>query len=147
MQQHLKYLSKDRKAVAPVWQDPEGMSWLAEEITDEQVAMQRRLAVALQGMGRHSFEFVKRRMAEELDACNELLAKSGAFLTGSTPCQADCFLFAALEVVCHPFQCMAAIEPEYSPTTLIRNSLIRKFDYPMQWPVSIPIDLHLFRTR
>jgi hypothetical protein len=61
-------------------------------------------------------------MAEELDACNELLAKSRAFLTGSTPCQADCFLFAILEMVCHPFQCMAAINPGYQ--SLIRMLLL-----------------------
>jgi glutathione S-transferase len=52
-----------------------------------------------QGIGRHSIEFVKRRMGEEMDACNDLLAKSGAFLTGDTPCQADCWLVAMVELV------------------------------------------------
>jgi glutathione S-transferase len=52
-----------------------------------------------QGVGRHSMQFVKQRMAEELDLCSYLLAKSGAFLTGNTPCQADCWLFAMMELV------------------------------------------------
>eukprot|EP00892_Ulva_mutabilis_P003101 jgi/Ulvmu1/12792/UM097_0019.1 len=50
-----------------------------------------------QGMGRHSMEEVKERMAKDLDACCALLEASGEYLTGGTPCQADCFLFALID--------------------------------------------------
>ena len=53
---------------------------------------------AIQGLGRHSWEYVQERMTEELAALNTLLA-GNAFLTGSSPCQADCFLFATIELV------------------------------------------------
>lgn len=50
-------------------------------------------------MGRHSLEEVKERIECDLDACKELLETSGAYLTGDTPCQADCFLFAIIDSV------------------------------------------------
>lgn len=50
-------------------------------------------------MGRHSLEEVKQRLEVDLDACADLLAASGAFLTGASPCQADCFLFALIDAV------------------------------------------------
>lgn len=53
----------------------------------------------MQGLGRHSYEFVLERMDQELSACNDMLAESGAYLTGSTPSPADCFLFAIVELV------------------------------------------------
>lgn len=50
-------------------------------------------------MLRHSLEEVKGRVAKDLDACCVLLEESGAYLSGSTPCQADCFLFGVLDSV------------------------------------------------
>lgn len=44
-------------------------------------------------------EEVKERLAKDLDACVDLLAASGRYLTGDTPCQADCFLFAIIDAV------------------------------------------------
>lgn len=58
------------------------------------------LTRVLQGMGRHSLEEVKERLASDLDVCSALLEESGVYLTGSRPCQADCFLFALLHAVC-----------------------------------------------
>ena len=45
----------------------------------------------MKGMGRHSMEEVMERMDADLAACETLLEDSGAFLTGATPTQADCF--------------------------------------------------------
>lgn len=56
----------------------------------------------MQGMGRHSMEEVMERMDADLAACETLLEDSGAFLTGATPTQADCFLYGLLDHVrCH----------------------------------------------
>ena len=55
--------------------------------------------IDLQGIGRHSWEYVQRRLRQEFEALDALL-ESNQFLTGDTPCQADCFLFATLEGVC-----------------------------------------------
>lgn len=60
----------------------------------------RHVELRVQGMGRQPFNYVKARMREELQACDLLLEKSGAFLTGDSPVQADCFLFAFMEQVC-----------------------------------------------
>lgn len=54
----------------------------------------------IQGMGRHTMEEVRVRVAKDLDACVALLESSGDLLTGATPCQADCFLFALIHLVC-----------------------------------------------
>lgn len=61
----------------------------------------------MQGMGRHSAEEVRERAKRDLDACSVLLQKSGAYLSGATPCQADCFLFAVMHLV----------RPQPSPST------------------------------
>lgn len=54
----------------------------------------------VQGVGRHSYEFVRRRIKEELDMCSSLLKASGdRFLTGDTPTPADCYLFAIIDTV------------------------------------------------
>ena len=54
----------------------------------------------VQGIGRHSFEYIQQRIGEEIAAVAALLkASDGDFLLGSMPCQADCFLVALLEVV------------------------------------------------
>lgn len=53
----------------------------------------------MQGMGRHSLEEVRERAKKDLDACAALLQSSGAYLSGETPCQADCFLFALMHLV------------------------------------------------
>lgn len=50
-------------------------------------------------MGRHSLEEVKQRLEVDLDACAALLAASGRYLTGASPCQADCFIFAIIDAV------------------------------------------------
>ena len=50
-------------------------------------------------MGRHSWEHVKERIQKDLAACDTFLETS-LFLTGNTPCQADCFLFGQIESVC-----------------------------------------------
>jgi glutathione S-transferase len=47
----------------------------------------------MQGMGKHSMEEVLERMDADLAACEVLLEDSGAYLTGTTPSQADCFLY------------------------------------------------------
>lgn len=60
--------------------------------------MVHRLQV-LQGLGRHALEYIVERMNEELGTCNSLLEASGAFLTGDTPCLADCYLFSMVEMV------------------------------------------------
>ena len=43
--------------------------------------------------------YIRRRMAEELAVCNELLGRSGAYLTGQTPTPADCYLYALIDLV------------------------------------------------
>ena len=54
----------------------------------------------VQGLGRHPLDYVMERFEEELAALNTILACSnGPYLTGATPCQADCFLFGILEQV------------------------------------------------
>ena len=53
----------------------------------------------MQGLGRHSMNYIRRRMAEELAVCNELLGRSGAYLTGQTPTPADCYLYALIDLV------------------------------------------------
>lgn len=52
----------------------------------------------LQGLARHTREEVRARLEGEVAALNTLLDDS-EFLTGTTPCQADCFLFAMMEQV------------------------------------------------
>lgn len=54
----------------------------------------------LQGLGRHSFEHIKEQFTKELAAVNTLL-EGHEYITGSSPSQADCFLWAAVEGVCH----------------------------------------------
>lgn len=44
-------------------------------------------------------EEVVERMDADLAACEVLLEGSGAFLTGATPTQADCFLYGLLDHV------------------------------------------------
>lgn len=48
-------------------------------------------------MGRQPWQYVKARLAEELDVYDALLAKSGAYLTGATVTLPDCFLWATIE--------------------------------------------------
>ena len=52
----------------------------------------------MQGMGRHPWQYVKARLAEELDVYDALLATSGAYLTGATVTLPDCFLWAMIEM-------------------------------------------------
>ena len=68
----------------------------------------------LQGIGRHSLAEVSQRLAKDLDACVVLLEESGAYLTGPTPCQADCFLFSLVDsvrclscIVCEMLECLS----------------------------------------
>lgn len=56
-------------------------------------------SLCAQGIGRHSMEYVRERMFEELSACAALLDASGAFLIGGAPAIADCFLFAIIDMV------------------------------------------------
>lgn len=53
----------------------------------------------IQGIGRHSYEYVLERLDGTLAACAALLDSSGAYLTGGEAVQADLFLFAVLESV------------------------------------------------
>lgn len=53
----------------------------------------------VQGIGRHSYEYIKQRLEDELGMCSGLLATSGAYLTGSSPVLADCYLFALIDLV------------------------------------------------
>jgi hypothetical protein len=63
-------------------------------------AMPLRLRTAVQGTGRHSWEYVQERTREGYAELAAFLdASGGSFLTGASPCQADCFLFASIEQV------------------------------------------------
>ena len=53
----------------------------------------------VQGMGRHSLEEVTAKLAQDLDACEALLQQSAAYLSGTSPTQADCMLWAILDMV------------------------------------------------
>lgn len=53
----------------------------------------------VQGIGRHSFEYVLERIDKALGACNALLAEGGPYMLGATPTSADLFLFAIVESV------------------------------------------------
>jgi glutathione S-transferase len=65
----------------------------------------------MQGLGRHSFEFVLERYEEELSACATMLATSdGPYLTGKTPCQADCYLWAHLELARALHICLSCLQ-------------------------------------
>eukprot|EP00892_Ulva_mutabilis_P003102 jgi/Ulvmu1/12793/UM097_0020.1 len=46
-----------------------------------------------QGMGRYDMQEVRERLRKDLAACCALLKASVEYLTGATPCQADCFLW------------------------------------------------------
>lgn len=76
-----------------------------------------------QGMGRHSIEEVKARLAVDLDACSELLQASGEYLTGSTPCQADCFLFAIIDAAVMSLSHMQHV-PEHVALIKARQPLL-----------------------
>ena len=52
----------------------------------------------MQGIGRHPFEYVKQRIEQQLLALNTLLDGS-RFLTADSPSEADCYLFATVELV------------------------------------------------
>jgi uncharacterized protein YycO len=51
-------------------------------------------------MGRHSLEEVVDKFTADMDSCERLLQETGAYLTGQTPTQADCMLWAFLDQVC-----------------------------------------------
>jgi glutathione S-transferase len=53
----------------------------------------------VQGIGSFSLEEVTEKLKRDFDACEALLQKSGAYLTGPTPTEADCMLWAFLDVV------------------------------------------------
>jgi glutathione S-transferase len=53
----------------------------------------------MQGMGKHTMEEVMEKLETDLAVCETLLEDSGAFLTGATPTQADCFLYGILDHV------------------------------------------------
>lgn len=54
---------------------------------------------SMQGMGRHSPEEIASKLQADFDVCEALLQQSGAYLTGSTPTEADCILWAFLDIV------------------------------------------------
>jgi glutathione S-transferase len=54
----------------------------------------------VQGIGRFTYAEVQEKLSKDLDACVTLL-KDSQYLTGDTPTQADCFLFALLDWVWH----------------------------------------------
>jgi glutathione S-transferase len=53
----------------------------------------------VQGIGRFSLEEVTEKLKRDFVTCEALLQKSGAYLTGLTPTEADCMLWAFLDVV------------------------------------------------
>eukprot|EP00892_Ulva_mutabilis_P003100 jgi/Ulvmu1/12791/UM097_0018.1 len=70
-----------------------------------------------QGVGRHSLAEVRQRLAKDLDTCCALLEETGEYLTGATPCQADCFLFALVDSTLNAFKGMKAVPGHYELVT------------------------------
>jgi glutathione S-transferase len=96
-----------------------------------------RLRAVVQGMGRHSWEYVQERTREGYAALAAFLDTSGGpFLTGASPCQADCFLFAGIEQVQLPRLMCAlpqALPAPHCPGCAVAARLCRPVAWPPTW--------------
>eukprot|EP00892_Ulva_mutabilis_P003103 jgi/Ulvmu1/12794/UM097_0021.1 len=78
---------------------------------------------------------VRERLRKDLAACCALLEASGEYLTGATPCQADCFLFALVHLAREGYAGMPH-EPMIATEILAQPALMRFYD--RMWPRVFP---------